>query len=253
MTTDMLTYERLTTAIRDEAGAFVDTVAGVDLAATVPTCPEWTVRELVHHVGRAFYWSAANVTSGADTMVPFDDVTDGVLPADHHADWLRSGAERLVTAVTEVGPETSVWSWAQDKRSIFWLRRITHETVVHRADAAAAAGRDFDVPLDVAVDAVTEWLEILTQPAAIMFAPGLGGTGQTLHFHATDVTDGGEWLIRRTPDGPTLAYEHVKADVAVRAPAGDLLLALTGRKPLDAVEVIGDTELLAHWREHTKF
>jgi uncharacterized protein (TIGR03083 family) len=250
MTTDMLTYERLTTAIRDEAAAFADTVDGADLAATVPTCPEWTMRQLVHHVGRAYYWAAANVTSGADDMVPFDDVADGVLPADHHADWLRSGAERLVTAVADVGPETAVWTWAEDKRAMFWLRRITHENVVHRADAAIAAGRDYQVPLDVAIDAVTEWLEILTQPAALRFAPGLAGTGQTLHFHGTD---GGEWLVRRTPDGPTLAYEHVKADVAVRAQAADLLLALTGRKPLDEVEVFGDKELLAHWREHTKF
>lgn len=245
-----MTYERLAVAIQDEAAAFIDTVDGVDLAGPVPTCPEWTVRQLIHHVGRAHYWSAANVISGATTMVPFEDVSEGNMPADHHADWLRAGVDRLVSAVAEVGPETPVWTWADDKRAMFWLRRITHETVVHRADAAIAVGRDYNLPNDVAVDGVTEWLEILTQPAALRFAPGLAGTGQTLHFHATD---GGEWLIRRTPDGPTLAYEHVKADVAARAPAVDLLLALTGRKPLNELEVFGDAELLAHWRENTKF
>ncbi|HEY0806295.1 MAG TPA: maleylpyruvate isomerase N-terminal domain-containing protein, partial [Pseudonocardiaceae bacterium] len=66
----MLTYERLATAIQDEAAAFIDTVDGADLAGQVPTCPEWTVGQLVHHVGRAFYWAAATVTSGATAMIP---------------------------------------------------------------------------------------------------------------------------------------------------------------------------------------
>ena len=245
-----LTDERFATAITDEAAAFTDTIAGADRALRVPTCPEWTLRELVHHIGRAYYWASEIITTRATAMVPFEDVPDGELPASNDEDWVRAGAARLVAAVADIGPSSDVWTWAADKRAVFWLRRLAHETVVHRADAAITVGRRFEVPVDLAVDGVTEWLEILTSPAAAWIAPTLAGTGQTLHFHATD---GGEWLIRRTPDGATLTYEHVKADVAVRAPAADLLLALTGRIPLADVEVFGDAELLAHWREHTKF
>lgn len=246
----MLTDERFATAIVAEANAFTDTFDGADMGLRVPTCPEWTLRELVHHVGRAYYWASAIITSRATEMVPFEDVPEGELPDVGHVEWVRAGAARLVTAVADVGPSTEVWTWADDKRAVFWLRRLAHETVVHRADATITVGKAFDVPLDLAVDGITEWLEILTSPAAAFIAPNLAGTGQTLHFHGTD---GGEWLIRRTPDGPTLAYEHVRADVAVRGPAADLLLALTGRIPLADVEVFGDADLLAHWREHTKF
>jgi uncharacterized protein (TIGR03083 family) len=246
----MLTDERLATAIVAEANAFTDTFDGADLGLRVPTCPEWTLRQLVHHVGRAYYWASEIISSGATEMVPFEDVPDGELPADGHAEWVRAGAARLVAAVAEIGASTDVWTWTDDKRARFWLRRLTHETVVHRADATITVGKAFDVPVDLAVDGITEWLEIMTSSAAAYIAPNLAGTGQTLHFHGTD---GGEWLIRRAPAGSTLTYEHVKADVAVRGAAADLLLVLTNRIPLADVEVFGDADLLAHWREHTKF
>jgi hypothetical protein len=78
-----------------------------------------------------------------------------------------------------------------------------------------------------------------------------------LHFHATDdgLRDAGEWLIRRTPDGPLREHGHGKADVAVRAAAAGLLLVLTGR--IDAgnakIEVSGDHALFEHWRENARF
>jgi predicted lipid carrier protein YhbT len=43
--------------------------------------------------------------------------------------------------------------------------------------------------------------------------------------------------------------EHAKGDVAVRAPASDLLLFLWGRIPPDRLEVMGDTALLPRWFE----
>lgn len=246
----MLTPDRYAEAIVAEVAAFTDTIHGADLELRVPTCPEWTLRDLVRHVGRAYHWSGQIVAGRATEFVPFEDVVDGKLPPDGHAEWLRAGAAKLLDAVADVGPENHVWTWAEDTRAIFWLRRILHESVVHRADAAFTVVRDYTVPVDVAVDGVTEWLEILTSHATEAIGHGLGGTGQTLHFHATD---GGEWLIRRTPDGPTLTNEHVKGDVAVRAPAADLLLLLYGRIPMSEVEVFGDPDLLTHWREHTKF
>lgn len=245
----MLTPERYAVALTADAAAFADLLAPADFTAAVPTCPEWTVADLVHHIGRAFYWAAQIVGTRTTEMIPFADVVDGALPDTGRAEWVRAGAARLVAAVADAGPATTVWTWADDKRAVFWLRRMLHESVVHRADAAIAVGGPHDVPLDVAVDGVSEWLELLARYSDRL-SQGLDGTGQTLHFHGTDE---GEWLVRRTPDGPVLSNEHVKADVAVRAPAADLLLALTGRKPLTEVEVFGDRELLAHWREHSKF
>ena len=177
-----------------------------------------------------------------------------------YGDWLRNGAGQLVSAVAEVGAESTVWTWARDRRAGFWLRRLTHETVLHRADAAFTAGRPYEVGADVAADGVSESLELLASRMRVNPSPALAalaGTGQTLHFHATDdgLGDAGEWLVRRTPDGPRWEYGHGKADVGVRAAAADLLLVLTGRIDADkaTIDVIGDRALFEHWRENTTF
>jgi predicted lipid carrier protein YhbT len=47
--------------------------------------------------------------------------------------------------------------------------------------------------------------------------------------------------------------EHAKGDAAVRGPASDLLLVVYGRKPTDAVEVLGDASLFDRFREQAKF
>jgi len=54
--------------------------------------------------------------------------------------------------VTEVGPETPTSTWTLDRRAGFWTRRLTHETVVHRADAALATGTPYDVDAELAAD-----------------------------------------------------------------------------------------------------
>jgi len=252
-----LGYERFNQEIRDQADAFVDVVSGADPGLRVPTCPEWTLRDLIQHLGRAYYWAAEIVSSGSTRPVPFEDVPDGELPerTDQRDEWVRAGVTRMLDAIAAVGPEATVWTWTDDRRAVFWLRRFTHETIVHRADAAIAVGRDYTVTSDLAVDAITEWFELI--PALATFRPelsALAGTGETLHFHATDV-DAGEWLVRRVPEGFTWEHGHAEADVAVRASAADLLLLMTRRAPIDrpGVEIFGDKALLAHWLAHATF
>jgi hypothetical protein len=84
----------------------------------------------------------------------------------------------------------------------------------------------------------------------------LRGSGQRLHFHATDPGLGaaGEWLAHRTPSGVEWEHRHGGGDAALRGRALDLLLVLSRRAPLDGsrVEVLGDRQLLAHWLEHSR-
>ena len=159
-----LGFDRFAAELRVQAEAFATTVDGADLALRVPTCPQWSLEQLVHHVGRAYYWATANITSGTARFIPFESVPEAVLPQqpEMYGDWVRDGAEQLVCAVAEAGPESTVWTWAKDRRAGFWLRRLTHETVVHRADAALTTGRPYELAADLAADGVTESLELLT-------------------------------------------------------------------------------------------
>ena len=84
----------------------------------------------------------------------------------------------------------------------------------------------------------------------------LRGSGQTLHFHATNKGLGidGEWLARRTPSGVAWEHRHGPSDVTLRGPALDLLLVLSRRAALGSspLEITGDAQLLAHWLEHSR-
>jgi hypothetical protein len=175
--------------------------------------------------------------------------------------WLMAGARRLATAVRECGPRTAVWTWAAEQTAGFWLRKMAHDGLIHRFDAEFTIGRDGPVAADLAVDGVTDLLisisTLLPPDSADPIFAELCGSGQTLHFHATDpgLDPAGEWLVQRQPAGVTFEYRHSPADVSVSGPARQLLLLLNRRIPLDlaGVDVVGDGKLFQHWLAHSAF
>jgi len=257
-----LADDRYLAAVPAQTARFADALHGVDLQQRVPTCPEWTLHRLSEHVGQAHRWAAAVVAERATAPVRPRDLVGAQAPQDAAEldRWLRDGAAGLVDTIRSTGPQTPVWSWAEDQRAVFWARRMTHETAVHRADVELALGRDFTLEAELAADAISEWLQLLCSPQARQARPELAelrGDGQLLHLHATDegLGEAGEWIIRRTPAGPVWEHGHRKGDVAVRGPVVNLLLVLMRRTPPDTpgVTVLGDPATLHHWLEHTAF
>ncbi|GGX12294.1 maleylpyruvate isomerase family mycothiol-dependent enzyme [Streptomyces chryseus] len=232
-----------------------------DLGAKVPSCPEWTLGHLARHVGGAHRWAEAIVRTKASEAVPEDQVPGITGPGDAEPaaldTWLEEGARKLADTLRAAGPQAKVWSWSADRRAGFWARRMTHETVVHRADAALTAGIVFEVEPEVAADTVDEWLEIVAwrqSTGADEQAKELRGAGRTLHLHATDVPDA-EWLIEFGEDGFTWRHAHERATVALRGPLADVLRVFHRRLPADSdrVEVLGDAQLLDFWLERATF
>ena len=72
-----------------------------------------------------------------------------------------AGAAHLAATVQQAGPDARVWTWADDQTAVFWLRRIVHETVIRRADAALALQRATEIAFDLAADGITELLQII--------------------------------------------------------------------------------------------
>ncbi|WP_173864785.1 maleylpyruvate isomerase family mycothiol-dependent enzyme [Streptomyces roseifaciens] len=243
---------------------------GADVSVTVPTCPEWTLGQLLLHVGQAHRMATGLVRDQVKEFVPPSTAAQGgpaPAPGEPSADdlpalaaWLGEGAEALVAVLREAGPDSPVWTFSEDQRSVFWARRMTHETLMHRADALGALGVPFTAEPEVAADCVDEWLDILTFPAAVAFKPRLAelpGPGRTLHLHATDTPAelDAEWFIDLTGEGVSWRRAHEKAAVAVRGPVTDLLSVLFQRLPADSdrVEVLGDRELLDFWLDRAVF
>jgi uncharacterized protein (TIGR03083 family) len=253
----MISEERFCAGIRESTARLAGIVSDEEETRPIPTCPEWTLRQLATHVGRGQRWAAEIVARRSAEFIPFRDVPDGRLPDDPatRPDWLNSGASRLIDAVRAAGPE-QVWTFTGMRPAGFWARRIAHETAVHLADADLAVGREIRMAPDLAADGIDEWLWLTAADPGDR-PPPLPGEGQTLHVHATDdgLDGAGEWLVRRTPSGLAVEPDHARADVAVRGPAALLLLMLLRRLPPaePGVEVLGDQALLGYWLENTQF
>lgn len=244
----------------DEIEASTETLAelvhGADLTRQVPTCPEWTLRQLATHTGRAHRWAAEIVGTRSAEFIPFRQVPEGRIPDDPalHAPWLRAGAALVIESVREAGSDP-VWTFDGPQPASFWARRMAHETAVHRADAQITAGRDPEFDADLAADAIDEWLGFMSGIGASDSRVDALPDGAVLHVHVTDDGVDGEWLVRRAGSTVSVESGHGKGDVVVRGPAGRVLLVLLRRVQPDdpQVEVLGDAALLTGWLAGTPF
>jgi uncharacterized protein (TIGR03083 family) len=222
-------------SLRRDGEALLAAAAVAGLDAGVPGCPGWRVADLLHHVGEvAHFWGTLvreRLTEPSGYVPPARP--DGAAVAD----WCRDRHAFLLDALRETPDDAQVWTWSRDHRVGFVVRRMAHEVAVHRVDAEQATGRPGAIEPELASDGIDELLDHFVGPQ------GAGqAAGGSVHVHCTDVA--GEWLLRFEAGGPVLTREHAKGDVALRGPASDLLLALWRRRPLDAVEVIGDAGAL---------
>lgn len=251
-------------ALIDETRAFGELIRAGDPALAVPSCPEWNLTQLFRHVGRGNRWAAQIVADRMDGPLDPRDVVDGKPPADPDAaiDWLHDGAQRVLDAVAQTGPDTPVWTFLGPRPSSWWVRRRLHEGAVHRADAVLAVSGglgDFSLSAEFAADGIGEWLDLVV--------PRLGSTGHTLpladgnsvHLHATDEGLGsvGEWTISRPAATSELvwSHEHGKGSVALRGSARDLLLVITRRVAVadTDIAIFGDDAVWQNWVDHTAF
>ncbi len=256
-----LSPDRYFAEVEASTAGLAEILAEHDQSLPIPTCPEWTLRQLVTHVGRAHRWAAEITRTRSDAFIPFRQVPDGRLPDDpaEQPAWLRAGAARIVDSVREAGGDL-VWSFSGLAPASFWIRRMAHETLVHRADAQLAAGAEPEPVIDaeVATDAIDEWLTLLTAGILGNAADRTEAlpAGAALHVHATDDgLGGGEWMIRHDASGLTVEPGHGKGDAALTGPAASLLLVLMRRRPVfdPAVAVYGDSAVVDGWLASTAF
>ncbi|OYN81267.1 maleylpyruvate isomerase family mycothiol-dependent enzyme [Mycolicibacterium sphagni] len=251
-----------TSALIAENAAFADLLRDADLSIPVPTCPEWTLEQLMRHVGRGDRWCAQIVAEQSMDYIDARTVEGGKPPAgrDNQIDWVLEGPRKLVDAVERTGAETTVWTFIGPRPAKWWIRRRLHEVLVHRADAAIALGVEYHVEPALAADAITEWLERVVIKADEEGPAGGDrplGDGQSLHLHATepDLGEAGEWTVFGRPDGIAFDHEHGKATAALRGPARSLLLAVVRRRTAaeEGLEVFGDASVWDTWLDRTPF
>jgi uncharacterized protein (TIGR03083 family) len=217
--------------ITAESRRMSEVVAALDLEARVPTTPEWSVRDLAHHIGvEQWYWGqnvraqdAQQRSAGELTPVPED--------ADLLA-WLGWCTYSLVGALREVGPDSPCWAWWPEPHTAGAVgRHQAQEVSVHRWDAEGVTGASEPLHPGLADDGVPEFIEIMVG-ADLASLPG------AVTLTATDT--GASWRVAGTG-----AAERSARVSELRASASDLVLMLYRRLPVPDVAVVGDPVLVA--------
>ena len=227
-----------------ESAHFASSSAG-SLDAPIDFLGEWTVRDLVAHLGGVYSGVIARVApAGSD---PETAAQPSPPPGVAINDWFAERRTTLLTSFSAARDDAPAETFAGPKTVAWWKRRLAHETAVHRWDAAAAVD-GIDVALaidsDLAKDGIDEFLEVSLRSSSSR--PDRVYPAESLHLHRTDGP--GEWtVVGDGQGGVTVTHEHGKGDAAVRGSASSLLLWMWGR-PVSDVEIFGDEAVAAAWR-----
>ena len=228
--------------LRSEVDATNALLAEADLDTMVPACPEWSVAQLVDHVGAVFGWANAAASRG-ERPTEFPIHTDDDPPI---AEWFADRAASLIATLDGLDPAGDTWHhWPADRVNRVWQRRMAHEMAVHRWDLETALRPSATIDAELASDGIDEFLDLYLRRTA--GRDGIDAPTGDLHLHCTDVE--GEWLIDIGDDGYQLVRAHQKGAAALRGPAEALLLWCWGRAPTDdeRLSPVGDDAVLITW------
>ncbi|MGY1802316.1 maleylpyruvate isomerase family mycothiol-dependent enzyme [Blastococcus sp. SYSU D00922] len=208
---------------------FADAAAEAVLAhgwqAHVPGCPGWRLSDLVWHLSEVqHFWAWVVRTRAPD---PSAYVEPARRPDDELLGWLTARNAELETVLAGADPHERVWTWAARQDVGFVLRRQAQEATVHTVDVEQVLGDVRPIPTDVGLDGIDEWLEVMV-PGALPDGPP--ANAHPVVLHAVDA-DAERTLFPGTRPFPI---------AALTGTAGDLLLALWRRVPMEVLTVDGD-------------
>jgi uncharacterized protein (TIGR03083 family) len=230
-----------------------DAAEAAEPAGPVPSCPGWTMADLVSHVAVVYLHKATIMRTGQwpDPWPP-----PGVAEEPPLALLNRAYAE-LVAAFAEHDPADPVPTWYEPDQTVaFWIRRMAQETAIHRIDAQQAAGLPVTpVPDDLAVDGVDEVLKRFLAYDSVhwpdQFSQMKGGhlAGEGSRDAILVIAGQTAWTVRPSPR-EVLVEDGASDDprVAVEAAPDPMLRWAWGRAGDDAVRVSGDPEWARYLR-----
>ncbi|MBF6352134.1 MULTISPECIES: maleylpyruvate isomerase family mycothiol-dependent enzyme [Nocardia] len=220
--------------LADFQGEFLASIPDADPAATVPSCGDWTVRELVEHLAFVHHWAAASAR--AQRATPLEDGPFDL--ADHYA----ACATELRGTLAELDPAATARVLAHpdpmgEGPVSFWHRRQVHETLVHGHDLRAAIAGKPALGLMRAVPEV--WADAVDEVVTV-FHPRQVGIGRMaplsspLALVATDLDPAPGWVLGGS------GGDIDEVPLRVSGPAEGLALLLWGRIDPDEAGLIVD-------------
>ncbi|GAA5114522.1 maleylpyruvate isomerase N-terminal domain-containing protein [Haloechinothrix salitolerans] len=242
----LVDHGRMLDALRIEVDLLADASRHARGDTRVPACPGLTIEETVRHVGSVY-------------RLVVSWLRDGKRPGEWQRDpragesligFLRGGFDELVEELADRDPyaHTSTW-WPADQTVGFWLRRMLHETTIHRTDVQSAAGMALEgiadeTAEDIAVDGIDEALLLWFDHRLEVL--GVSGTRDG----SVAVSSGGRtWFARAGPSYTEASRADTavldQADAVVRGEPALVYLWLWGRIATSMVTTERDDDAVA--------
>jgi uncharacterized protein (TIGR03083 family) len=233
-------FEDLLALVHDRSAALRSSVAGSpDLGVRVPSCPDWSLGDLVEHLTQVHRFWAAAVVAGPGEKPPDVGPADDALSAGLLA---RSAAatQELITALRAAGPAAGCWTWWGDSGAPMTsgavARHQVQEAAVHAFDAQLATGTPRPIPAVAAIDGIAEFISV-----------SHGTAGPWPHEPARiglHAAEGESWLLDLTAPGAHVIDGQHETAADLYGPVSNLLLTLHGRLPLNSLRSEGDRATL---------
>lgn len=247
---DTLEFPALLRLIDERSVAFLAAAAAApSLDVQVPTCPEWTLLDLVRHLGGVHRFWAAVVAAGPAQAPPAESEADHVdaAPLEREAvlAWSAASTRQLRDALRAAGPDRGCWTWwprsQAPQTSGAVARHQLQEVAVHTYDAQVTLGAPEALPAEVALDGVEEFLSTFsTTTAPWPHEPAV------VDYHATEGRSWRNWLSAdgaRAARLPAVGEDSDEPDASARGTASELVLSFYDRIPLDSLRLAGDRRL----------
>lgn len=253
----LLTVDELIPVLDSEAKNVAAEAERILPSDPVPSCPLWTVRDLIAHLGGAHRWAIDIVTRRLlqdssereqDALMAPPADPDELLP------WFRSGVGVLIQTLTEAPDDLRAFVFLKGAPPArqFWARRQVHETTIHRVDVLAARlGRlpstsEAAISPAVAVDGIDEIVAGFVprrssrlrtdEPFRMTIAP-----------HDVDIA----WTVAVSEQPPVVTRGvDPDAHATLTGSAAGIYLGLWNRG--DDIAETGTVDALGHWREQVR-
>jgi uncharacterized protein (TIGR03083 family) len=239
---------RLRECLASDFARLREITATTDQDRPVPSCPDWTLSDLVHHVGTVYLHKVECMRLGANPQ-PWP-------PAGVDSEDLLELLDRSYAALTAEfasrTPQSPAFTWyAPDQTVGFWIRRMAQETVIHRVDAELTAGLEpAPIPDDLAVDGIDEFLIAFVEFGSRSWPEDYGDVLATADGRTVRLDAGAfSWMVRPTPDGVEVRVSDLDgADATVAGQPADVLLWSWNRADDSRVTISGDKDLVVDLR-----
>jgi uncharacterized protein (TIGR03083 family) len=231
--TGWLPFDSYSRLVRLDAARLRE-VAELGLDAPVPSCPGWTVEDVVSHTAEVYLHKVACTRLRASP--------DPWPPAEHASadpmELFDAGLADLLLLFAEQGPEAPSHTWWPPDQSLgFWYRRMALETAVHRMDVELAHAVPTPVDSALALDGIDELLVMML--AGDEWAEE--GTRSPVDATVRISSQGRSWTVQA--DASAVLVDRSASGEATAEVAGEpseVLLWLWGRAGDSSLLVTGD-------------